>query len=251
MNKKNSLVSLGANGPAGDVAAVGSRSAKELGLARQDPPDAFAVKDCALVAVAIGRRAQSLRELKGLLRDIHPDSIYHHFWGVLLRPRFSDRDLFNDFAAWALHSLHDQKLAERLAMIDPTDYTDLEALRSELMEVIDERLDEVEVVPTAAPGDYFLFLRSTIVVFDTGKRVSKVSEFPAAVGSMSTSSVFYHFIDARRRTEGGLDDFRAWLRSFGKKHEELCRRLAGIDPYFDSLYDLRARLVSVLTSYLG
>jgi hypothetical protein len=220
-------------------------------LAEWEASGEFAVKDCALVAVSIGRRAQSLRELRGLLRDMHPDSIYHHFWGTLLRPRFSDRDLNNDFATWAQHGLHDQKLAERLAMIDPTDFADLEALRAELLDVIDERLDEVDVVPTAAPGNYFLFLRSAIVVFDTGRRVSKAFDLPAAVASMSTSSIFYHFIDARRRTEASIDDFRAWLHSFGGIHDKSCESLAGIDPYFDSLYDLRARLVSVLTSCIG
>ena len=32
----------------------------------------FAIKDCTLAMVATGRRAQTLRELRDILRDIHP-----------------------------------------------------------------------------------------------------------------------------------------------------------------------------------
>ena len=60
----------------------------------------FAIKDCALAHIATGRRAQTLRELRDILRDVHPGCIYHHFWGTLLRPQFSDREYNNDFAAW-------------------------------------------------------------------------------------------------------------------------------------------------------
>ncbi len=37
-------------------------------------------------------------------------------------------------------------LADRLAIIDPTDFADLETLRQELVEVIEERLEGTRVV---------------------------------------------------------------------------------------------------------
>ncbi|MBU2816804.1 hypothetical protein HF282_04775, partial [Acidithiobacillus ferrooxidans] len=69
-------------------------------------------------------------------------SIYYHFWGSLLQPRFGEREYNNDFAGWVLHSLHDARLAERMAMLDPREYPDLSELRFDLLEIIDERLDE-------------------------------------------------------------------------------------------------------------
>ena len=48
----------------------------------------FIVKDCALIAIATGIRAQNLRELRDRLRDIDLNCVYYHFWGGLLRPRF-------------------------------------------------------------------------------------------------------------------------------------------------------------------
>ena len=69
----------------------------------------FAIKDCALVSIATGRRAQNLRELRDNIVTIHPGSIYYHFWGVLLRPSFDDPEYNNDFAVWVRHALNDEK----------------------------------------------------------------------------------------------------------------------------------------------
>jgi len=209
----------------------------------------FAIKDCALAIMATGRRAQTLRELRDILRDIHPGCIYHHFWGTLLRPQFIDREYNNDFATWCHHSLHDGTAAERLAVIDPADFHDMEELRQELIEVIDERLDETEVMLFARADQQFHFARSVIVVFDTYKRLSDPRELVDVLPRLSVGSIFYHLIDARRREPIAVDDFRAWLMGLGAEYAGLCDSLAEIDPYFESLFTLRDRLTNVLTSY--
>ena len=43
---------------------------------------------------------------------------------------------------------------------------------------------------------------------------------------MSVGSIFYHFIDARRRTPLGRNDFSSWLMGFGDEHRELLDRIA-------------------------
>ena len=58
-------------------------------------------------------------------------------------------------------------MAERLAVIDPADFADMEDLRQELIDIIDERLDETEVMLFARADQQFHFVRSVIVVFDT------------------------------------------------------------------------------------
>jgi hypothetical protein len=209
----------------------------------------FAIKDCALATMATGRRAQTLRELRDVLRDVHPGCIYQHFWGTLLRPQFSDREYNNDFAAWCQHDLHDNRVAERLAVIDPADFPDIEALRQELLEVIEARLDETELILAAQADHQFHFTRSVIVVFDTYQRLTDPEEFVQAVPAMSVGSIFYHFIDARRREPTGMDDFRAWLTSFDPKHRALCDTLAEIDPYFESLFVLRTRLARAVKKH--
>ncbi|NLT36138.1 MAG: hypothetical protein GXX83_09590 [Gaiellales bacterium] len=209
----------------------------------------FVIKDCALATISVGRRVQTLRELRNAVRDVPADSIYHHFWGTLLRPSYSEREYNNDFAAWAKRSLHDQQLAERLAVIDPTGFPDIEALRAALVEELEECLDECTVIPTAALTEQLYFLRGLLVVFDTHRRLAAPEELPAAAAQMSTASIFYHFIDARGRTEAGVDDFRAWLTCLEDPHEELQSRLASLDPYFGSLASLRTRLTRLFAQY--
>lgn len=207
-----------------------------------DGPGAFAVKDCALVALATGRRARLLPEFRSELAVIDAASLYHHFWGSLLQPRFAEREYNNDFAAWVRHGIHDGALAERLSALVPTRFVDLEALRAEILELIDARLDEEEHLVWARASQPFAFVRSQIVVFDTGRQLQRPAELAAAVAGLSAGSVFYHFIDARRRTADGRDDFSDWLAACGEDCGPICARLAGIDPYFGSLRELRDQL---------
>jgi len=209
----------------------------------------FVVKDCALIAIATGEHAQTLRELREKIKTIGAGSIYYHFWGGLLRPRFDDPEFQNDFAVWSSRSLHDKTLAERLALIDPTDFENLEDLRKELIEVIDERLEESELLPWVTASSRFYFVRSQIVVFDTGKRVTTVDEMTSQIPHLSPGSIFYHFIDARMRTPLGKNDFSMWLMGFGDEYQELLERIALIDLYFTTLTELRDELHRVFTLY--
>ncbi len=211
--------------------------------------DAFAIKDCALLTIATGKKATMLKELQMHLSTIDTDSIYLHVWGSLLEPQFEVREYNNHFASWARRGLHDDTLAERLAMVDPNDYADVNALRQEFLELIAERLEEREYLHWAQATEPFEFIRSTIVVFDTGKRVEKPHQLTALIPHLSTSSIFYHFIDARRRLPDSQDDFRFWLACCGEPYTELVHQLASIDPYFNSLVTIRQQLATTFERY--
>ena len=209
----------------------------------------FEIRDCALAAVATGVKAQNLKEFCNAIGKIEPESIYYHFWGGLLKPRFDDPEYHNDFAAWASHALHDKILAERLSVLDPSEIPDLEKIRAELIDIIEERLDENEHVPWCKRDQQFHFITSQIVVFDTRKTISKASELVEIIPSLTSSSIFYHFIDARRRTFGNIDDFSSWLYGFADRHSDLCCLLATIDPFFSTLPELRSQIAGIMKEY--
>jgi len=211
----------------------------------------FSIKDCDLAEIATGRRAQNLRELYDILQGIDEASIYYHFWGNLLRPRFVEPEYNNDFAAWASHALHDTPLAERLGVVDPTDYRGMDETRQKLLEIIEERLDETAWVPWAHHDQQFHFMRSKIIVFDTHLQIKAPVELATAMPRLSLGSIFYHFIDARRREPIGSDDFRTWLGGFGDEGAALSDRLAAIEPYFDSLAQLRKQLSQTFQEHFG
>lgn len=70
----------------------------------------FVLKDCALIAIATHKHANTLKEFRDHLEDLSLDSLYYHFWANLLLPRFEEREHINDFASWVRHSLSDTLL---------------------------------------------------------------------------------------------------------------------------------------------
>jgi len=221
--------------------------AKRSGSGVADDPLTFRVKDCALAALATGERAQNLKELRDRLQTVDPASIYYHFWGTLLRPVFDDPRYNNDFAIWVFDALHDQALAERLGVLDPVNFQNIEGLRQELLDIVDEELDRSEILPWTSHDSQFRFMRSQIVVFNTGRTVTDPTQLSTVAASMSAGSVFYHFVDARRRTPDSVDDFQAWLGGLPDDYTAARKRLARIDPFFRSLVELRAEIVDTLS----
>jgi hypothetical protein len=212
-------------------------------------PSPFFVKDCLLSTISTGEHAGTLIEFRDKLMTIHEGCIYHHFWGGHLRPMFVDPEYHNDFAAWAHHTLHDDILAERLGIIDPTEFDDLEQLRQAVLEVVEERLDEREVFYWSKKREHFHFVQSKIIIFSTPLQIATPLDLIKIVPIMSTHSIFYHFIDAKRRSPEGWDDFSIWLKSFGDEYTDLIHQLQSVDPYFFSLVELRKELIRIIKNY--
>jgi len=202
-------------------------------------PAPLKILDCSLLILSAGRSAQNLRELRDHLTIVTTQSISHHFYDSLLRPTFDHPQYRNDFARWASRQLRDELLAERLGVIDPIDFPDLESLRQALLDVIEDRLSEVPEVPQAPGGQGFHFLGSRFVILETGIRVTAPGELAVMLPSLSTGSIFIHFIEARRRTPSRKDDFSTWLQQWGPAYKPVCTRLEAIDHYLWSLTELR------------
>lgn len=213
------------------------------------PSPVFTVRDCALISISTGIRVQNMRELMKALERLPTSSIYHHFWERLLRPQFDEPEYNNDFASWAYHALHDKVLAERLSVISPADFDNLEDLRQEIIEVIEEHLDENDTVLWSRADQQFHFLRGQIVIFDSGLRLTAPHELIPHLDALSVGNIFYHFIDARSRTEQRCDDFSAWLRGFGDRYLDLIAQLQSLDPYFSSLKEIQQRLSHIFSAY--
>ena len=217
----------------------------------QDHIDPFAVTDCALIAIATGEKAHNLRELHDrLTRSRGDDILYYHFWGGLLRPHFVDPEYQNDFAGWAYHELHDRSLAERLAIINPASFDDMQELRQAVIDVIETRMDEDPMSPRIEAEQPFFFMRSQIVVFDTAVRIDDPEAMADITSQLTSGSLFYHFIDARRRSAMRKDDFSEWLSAKGPAYAPLVEALTVVDPYFNSLLELRDQLAAIFEAHL-
>jgi hypothetical protein len=209
------------------------------------------IMDCSLLIRSLGRSAQNLRELRDHLAGVPEQSLSHHFYDSLLRPTFDHPEFRNDLARWAARHLRDEPLAERLAVTDPLDFSDLEQLRQHLLDLIEDRLSEVAEVPQAPRGKEFHFLTSQFVIADTGLSAKRPSELAALIPVLSTGSVFFHFIDARRRPPLRRDDFSFWLEGFDPDLRSVREDLQSIDCYQWSLTELRERIASCFESLGG
>jgi hypothetical protein len=196
-----------------------------------------------VVRMADVRPAINLRELYDRVLACSPESIYHHFCETPLRATFDDPVFRNDFAVWSNHAINDQILAERLGILNPYKFGSMEELRRTVLDLIDDRLSELPHIPWAKAGQEFHFLQAVTVIFETGNRIEDPLDLPRAISEMTTSSLYYHFLEARRRLEGGDDDFTAWLRDWNDRGEDLMRSFSEVDFYFFTLKELQAELV--------
>ena len=211
----------------------------------------FEVKDCALLTRMCGLPpAINLRELRERIAQCSENVLFHHFCETTLRSTFDNPDYRNDFAVWSKLYLGDRVLAERLGILDPYEYPSLGELRAATLEVIDDHLGESTMIPWARPGDELYFMEATTVVFDTGIRISHPRELAAAIGAMTGGSVYYHFLEARRRSPIGKDDFTAWFlkNNDGERSRPYIEALGRIDFYFHTLSHLRRELAKVLSA---
>jgi len=79
--------------------------------------------------------AHDLREFVEVLRQVSIDSLSYHIFEARLKLKKG----VNDFAIWIEECLDDKDLAEKLAYLDPYNYT-LEGLRSTIIQVIEKRI---------------------------------------------------------------------------------------------------------------
>jgi small-conductance mechanosensitive channel len=79
--------------------------------------------------------AHDLREFVEVLRQVSIDSLSYHIFDARLRLKKG----VNDFAIWIEECLGDKDLANRLAYLDPYNYT-LEGLRSTIIQVLEKRI---------------------------------------------------------------------------------------------------------------
>jgi trehalose synthase-fused probable maltokinase len=211
---------------------------------------AFAFMACMELREFVGLRAENERQLAQLLDEVPLDSIYYHTHGFLLRHRLTIGLYPNDFATWVDVQVRDRVLGERLAMVDPTDFATLQALREELVSVVDEHLRRLSIVPQAVSGEPFDFIQSRIVEIPTGIEVRTLQELRDALLEIDQSSLYFHLVEARLRLGRGRNDFAAWLER-GLGLPELAARIQAVNPYSSSLEQTRVRLIALLDDALA
>lgn len=188
----------------------------------------------------LGLIARDEAELLQHIEDAPIESIHHHTHAYFLRHHYLAGAYPNDFATWAAIQVRDRVLGERLAIVDPFDFEDLEALRAALISIIDDHLTHTPSVPRVVYGEPFYFMTTTLVAIPTGLEARTLSEFRDRLAGAEVAVVYYHLFEARRCHRPTFD---AWLEAQGQ--EALADAIRRVHPYTTDLEGLRSRLLAL------
>lgn len=211
--------------------------------------DPFRFIGCVELRQSLDQRATDERELLDRLEDVPSGSIFYHTHGYFLRHRPITTAYGNDFASWVAVHVRDQVLAERLAVINPFEFSSLEALREELLSAVHDHLSRLSVVPRVEFGEVFHFQQSHIVEVPLGPAAATLAEFRQGLAEVDASAIYYHMVEARARLGRRSGDFAEWLRiSLGMT--ALAEKIERIDAYMTSLERVRARVLALVDTAL-
>ncbi len=197
-----------------------------------------------------GEKARNLTELLYVLRFIDGAVVFYHTHHAFLDYHDITPDFRSDFAVWVRDEIRDQMLAEKLAGIDPMDYSSIRELREATLGILEEHIEEYGDRRQARPGKEFFFRRSKSFVLPTGRVAKNLDEFCRHLRKISLRSLFYHLFEARLRLERRTNDFSIWLSdSLGL--DSLAAKIDKIDPYVLTLDQLRRRMVALVEAELA
>jgi AcrR family transcriptional regulator len=209
--------------------------------------DPFVFHGCVDLKELLPFEARDVRELLEHVGRVPVESLFCHTAAALLHRSALPTAYPNDFAHWTGLEMRDQRLAERLAAIDPFESRSLEQMREEMVATISDHLQHF---PPPTPGlraEPFRFFQAHLVPVPTGHQARTLKEFRDALAEVDVSALFYHLIEARYRLSRGRGDFAEWVAS-ALDRPDVAERLASIDPYGGSLERIRDRHLTVLTA---
>jgi hypothetical protein len=209
----------------------------------------FTFIGCVELRQTLDYRARDERELLDRIDEVPAGSIFYHTHGYFLRHRPVTTAYGNDFAAWVAGHVRDQMLAERLASVNPFEFSSLETLREELASIIHEHLQHMSSVPRVEFGEVFYFQQAHIVEVPLGSPVTTLAEFRTGLSEVDASAIYFHMVEARARLGRRSGDFAEWIRT-ALALPDLADRIERIDAYMTSLERVRARVLSLVDAVL-
>ncbi|VAV83111.1 hypothetical protein MNBD_DELTA01-168 [hydrothermal vent metagenome] len=207
----------------------------------------FVFFECTSVERMTGRHARDVVDFLEILKQISPASIFHHMHQYFLKPHVAPPEYPNDFICWIADALEEKVLAERLANLNPFEFSDIEEIRVELIRIITNYLKENRPPRAVRGGKEFFFNEGITIVIPTGHKASNLREFKAVLDEVDPSCIYYHFYEARLRLGRKDDDFSCFFSDcFGGDCTGLAERIRRLDPYMFTAETLKNKLVALV-----
>lgn len=192
-----------------------------------------------------GRKAKNIIELLSGIKEVSDMSIYQHTHHYLEQHEFLSPEPPNDFAYWITNVLQDKLLGEEIASIDLRQFGTITEMRSRLIEVIEFSMNgnSNSLHRTSPPGEEFHFMSARTFVFPTKCTAYNLAEFSECLKKVSVHSIFYHVFESKLFKK--ISGFCDWL-SFSLDEKELAEEFFKLDPYTQTLENLRKMLIELV-----
>jgi Family of unknown function (DUF5752) len=209
----------------------------------------FVFVGCWELREMLGRSARDERQLLEAIEEVPLESIYYHTHSFLLRHKYIAGPYPNDFATWAAIQVRDRVLGEKLGILSPYDFPNLESLRGEIVTIISDHLSRLQVIPRVIYEEPFHFMQSRIISAPMGLQVYTLAEFREVLATVDDSVIYYHTFEAILRLAKPKGDFALWMEEqLGLP--ELGERISRIHPYRISLESVRSRILNLCDQFL-
>ena len=211
-------------------------------MARKAAAHPFSFTGCWELRQMLGRSARDERQLLEAIEEVPLDSIYYHTHSFFLRHKYIAGPYPNDFATWAAIQVRDRVLGEKLGVLDPFEFADLESLRAAIAGTLEGHLAHLQIIPRVIYEEPFHFMQSRITAVPTGLESRTLTEFREVLASVDVSVIYYHTFEAILRLGRRNGDFALWI---GEQLDlpELAEKIAHLDPYMTSLEAVRHRII--------
>jgi len=204
------------------------------------------------LSVLTGLKATNLDELLSLIREVPGAAIYHHTHRFLQQHQHLSPEPPNDFAYWVNNVLGEKSLGEQLASIDTVSFSTIRELREKIAATIAEylRLNPSAEKKFVHEDESFHFIKSMSFIAPTEYVARDLKEFAAILKRVTMDSIYFHVFESRLRLEKKSNDFSKWIESSLGDHE-LASMIANLDPYTQTLDDLRQRIIQLVEQKEG
>jgi hypothetical protein len=212
----------------------------------------FRFVSCMELREILGKRAMDESRLLEIIEEAPADSIYYHTHSYYLRHPFSQGLFPNDFATWVALHAQDRILGERLGILDPFEFDDIERLRVDILGIIDDHLSHLRTIPRSTTGEPFEFVRSHVIEADLALEAWTLREFRETMTGVEVGAVYNHVCEARLRKGRPSGDFAAWLSAKdGLGLPDLAAEVVKVGRLGLSLEGIRTRIVRLCDWILG
>lgn len=197
----------------------------------------------------VGRSARDEQQLLEAIEEIPLDSLSYHTQSFFLRHKYIAGPYPNDFATWAAIQVRDRVLGEKLGLLDPYHFENPEALRTEIVNIIDEHLSQLQIIPRVVYGEPFHFMQSKIIEVPTGLEARTLAEFRKILATVDASVIYYHNFEAILRLGRRKGDLALWIEE-QLDLPELAEKISRLDFYMTSLESIRHRIIKFCDEWL-